>query len=371
MNSKVCHRSTFVSTCWGRFYSHSPPFCDLCSDGLYVLLRPYKKPKSGTPAEVPKAPAHLEHLVIRSPPSETCPWSLSGPQFPQPTAIQQRYCYPKGPHEYSSRVGGALWTMYGTNGKEDLEFRLLHVYYSAKRAVNKGVVPPTSPPKAMRTPSPQRRIRGWQLSSLKSHQGATTPTSEAMTHPGQTHMSTTAAFSSSGICHSPLSFDWSSVASPTASTPLHHRDNVDSANWLVTPVSDLFRRRGRPSPSSNTTLTSPINRKRSREESQEELTPDTAFTAQKSTDTLDESAIQELDYSYWNDPLMNILMQPSHDAHNVNCASSSAGTRSLPQRLTMLHEKLREVVGNDTEAATVVKEWAECLASEFKGKMPC
>jgi hypothetical protein len=27
---------------------------------------------------------------------------------------------------------------YGTDGKEDLEFRLLHVYYSAKRAVNKG-----------------------------------------------------------------------------------------------------------------------------------------------------------------------------------------------------------------------------------------
>ena len=72
-------------------------------------------------------------------PPETCPWSLSGPQFPQPTAIQQRYCYPKGDPDYAGRKGGALWTMYGRDGKEDFEFRLLHVYFSAKRAINKGV----------------------------------------------------------------------------------------------------------------------------------------------------------------------------------------------------------------------------------------
>jgi hypothetical protein len=71
--------------------------------------------------------------------AETCPWSLSGPQFPIPTAIQQRYCYPKGTPEYSSRKGGALWTMCGPNNAEHVEYRLLHVYFSAKRAVNKGV----------------------------------------------------------------------------------------------------------------------------------------------------------------------------------------------------------------------------------------
>ena len=38
-------------------------------------------------------------------------WSLSGPQFPLPTAIQQRYCYPKGDPSYSSVKGGALWTI--------------------------------------------------------------------------------------------------------------------------------------------------------------------------------------------------------------------------------------------------------------------
>ena len=84
-------------------------------------------------------PDHLKHLVMTEMPRETCPWSLSGPQFPQPTAIQQRYCYPKGDPYYAGRKGGALWTMYGTNGKEDFQFRLLHVYFSVKRAVNKGV----------------------------------------------------------------------------------------------------------------------------------------------------------------------------------------------------------------------------------------
>ncbi len=84
-------------------------------------------------------PHHLRHWVLTDLPAETCPWSLSGPQFPQPTAIQQRYCYPKGDPDYAGRKGGALWTMYGRDGKEDFEFRLLHVYFSAKRAINKGV----------------------------------------------------------------------------------------------------------------------------------------------------------------------------------------------------------------------------------------
>jgi hypothetical protein len=81
--------------------------------------------------------------VIHDIASNSCPWSLSGPQFPQPTAIQQRYCYPKGDPEYSSRKGGALWTMYGADGKENIDYRLLHVYFSAKRAINKGMTAST------------------------------------------------------------------------------------------------------------------------------------------------------------------------------------------------------------------------------------
>ena len=48
---------------------------------------------------------------MHEPPMKGCHWSLSGPQFPKPTRIQQRYCYPKGDEEYSSQRGGALWTM--------------------------------------------------------------------------------------------------------------------------------------------------------------------------------------------------------------------------------------------------------------------
>jgi hypothetical protein len=33
-----------------------------------------------------------------------------------------------------------MWTIYGKDGKEDLTYRLFHVYFSAKRAYNKGVV---------------------------------------------------------------------------------------------------------------------------------------------------------------------------------------------------------------------------------------
>ena len=116
-----------------------------------------------------------------------CKWRLSGPQFPSPTAIQQRYCYPivvattpnnsiptktddidsvngtidnksstfsiaaAASSRYCDCTGGALYTMYSaTTGKELLEYRLLHVYYSSKRAGNKGVV--SSPkPMAVRT----------------------------------------------------------------------------------------------------------------------------------------------------------------------------------------------------------------------------
>jgi hypothetical protein len=105
---------------------------------LSVLLKAAKKPKDKSKAySLPQAPEHLAHLVWKEPLPENCPWSLSGPQYSHQTAIQQRYCYPKGRLEYSRTKGGALWTMYNAEGKEDDEYRLLHVYYSVKRASNR------------------------------------------------------------------------------------------------------------------------------------------------------------------------------------------------------------------------------------------
>lgn len=91
---------------------------DTFADGLYILLRPARENTRNNEGE-PRAPAHLLDWVIRDFPPETCPWSLSGPQFPQPTAIQQRYCYPRGDPIYSSRKGGALWTMVSMGSVRD------------------------------------------------------------------------------------------------------------------------------------------------------------------------------------------------------------------------------------------------------------
>jgi hypothetical protein len=81
------------------------------TDGLYILLKPQKKKKSLEAFNHTKVPSNLMTCVMPDIPPPNCPWSLSGPQFPQPTAIQQRYCYPKGDADYSSQKGGALWTM--------------------------------------------------------------------------------------------------------------------------------------------------------------------------------------------------------------------------------------------------------------------
>lgn len=88
-----------------------------------------------------------------------------------------------------------------------------------------------------------------------------------------------------------------------------------------------------------------------------------------------ETSLHDID-SYWNDPLMNILMQPSADAGRPatplvgsNASALPVSTRTLSQRLGALHEKIREMVSDDLEAASVVKDWAETLAIEFKGKV--
>ena len=57
------------------------------------------------------------------------------------TAEAARYC---------DSTGGALYTMYSaTTGKELFDYRLLHVYYSSKRAGNKGVAVAVAPQEPM------------------------------------------------------------------------------------------------------------------------------------------------------------------------------------------------------------------------------
>lgn len=322
--------------------------------------------------------------------------------------------------------------MYGADGKEDLTFRLLHVYYSAKRAVNKGLaLPPPPTPKTptkkskMRTPSPQRRSRIWQQQQ-QQHQ----PMTPSHYHQPYPFMTTTSA---SGICHSPLSVDWASPLSLTqgaSASPLlphlrdnkiskrtrnneeftvdhhhrghhrgHHHDNSNS-NWVMTPVSDLFRRRpgtSRASPAamtttpttttsassnSSNTLPSP---KRSRTEDSADGSAMLMMSASKSLDALDmESSLQELDSFYWNDPLLTILMQPSHESFKSTGSTGMGANHhpgggsapltmpmaALPQRLGRLQEKLRDMATENAETAALIREFAENLALECKDKVP-
>jgi hypothetical protein len=78
-------------------------------DGLYVLLRSPMNELAPVPTE--HANALMTDSELASLPS--CPWSLSGPQYPKHDGqtIQQRYCYPRGNPGYSNGKGGAMWTM--------------------------------------------------------------------------------------------------------------------------------------------------------------------------------------------------------------------------------------------------------------------
>ncbi len=88
-------------------------------DGLYVLKMTDKKLKEENSLSIP---SNLTAYIMSDFPPPTCPWSLSGPQFPQPTHLQQRYCYPKCDGEYASKKGGSLWTIINDEGKEDLTY---------------------------------------------------------------------------------------------------------------------------------------------------------------------------------------------------------------------------------------------------------
>lgn len=122
-----------------------------------------KQRKRETSEEKHNVPSELLDFVLADMPSSHCPWSISGPQFAKPTDIQKRYCYSNGDASYSSHKGATLWTMvrdtgccnllycvassfslfvflthqFGDDGKEDFDYRLLHVYHSSKRGFNK------------------------------------------------------------------------------------------------------------------------------------------------------------------------------------------------------------------------------------------
>jgi hypothetical protein len=63
-----------------------------------------------------------------------CRWTLGKPQeFKETFTFQHRRCYPEGNPGYSSHTSGSLWTLCTSDdGKDDLMYRLFHVYSSAE-----------------------------------------------------------------------------------------------------------------------------------------------------------------------------------------------------------------------------------------------
>lgn len=210
-------------------------------DGLYVLLPPDKGMKRKKNDLIPVVPKHLEHLVMKEVPPETCAWQLSGPQFPKPTAIQQRYAYPKGREQYSARKGAALWTMCDADHKtEHREFRLLHVYFSPKRATNNGCKSSAKSITKKRA-SPKRKQVKPPYVARSPHRPISYPGSFAWTGP-PTPYSPLHAYQNP--YSSPLSFEIYQADQLRFS---EHPGTEDDSNTFVTPLSSntVSRPRGR------------------------------------------------------------------------------------------------------------------------------
>jgi hypothetical protein len=300
-------------------FSCFPPFPP--TDGIYVLLRPNVKQKKGSIVDPPKVPTHLAHLVLQDIPPDACPWSLSGPQFPRTTAtgIQQRYCYPqKGARrQYSCCKGSSLWTMY-RDGVEDENYRLLHVYFSTKRAKNSGVAVPDEEASSYRSSVRSRAPkRSKIITSPPRNIYPVNNRASFFASPTMTAVSTT----SPSLHDSPLRFD--DLSPPS----------LGNSHFVVTPNSDPFRRCEHsdevsmlnPSPfrpklpvAQHNFPSSPLSRRAFNDDDSDSFLFDTSIT----------TSWHEIDESLWNDPLLDIMLKPSQD-HGIDRLQVSSSSSSL------------------------------------------
>jgi hypothetical protein len=379
--------------------SFAPP-----TDGLYVLLKPDKKRKKA-PCASPsdnrsKVPRQLRHLLMNGSLAETCPWSLSGPQFPQPTAIQQRYCYPKGNAEYSSRKGGALWTMYGTDGKEDHQFRLLHVYFSAKRAVNKGMnlskeekrqieeAATTPARKKRKTSTPSRSVGRSVRSPWQEPKKSERSPWQPVRHEHYSPMSRAPR------CLSPpllSSFDHMPILPPPSPCYTTSRDHGNRQSMFVSPSTaatspstahhddSLLDHPLHPVPSFDAPTRQPspfrshhdhpfLDLKRAAHAGED-------FVGRRVTKDDEDGfdcdrfmnggeSLVDMD-SYWNDPLFALVMKPSVDQDDPQ--THQTPVKALGNRLQHLHQSIRDGILNSAPSEqgpllSLVASWAKCVA---------
>jgi len=301
---------------------------------------------------------------------------MSGPQYPLPSSVQQRYCYPRGDSkEYATQMGGAMWTVYNKDGEEDLNYRLLHVYFSEKRAVNK-----------------------------KQANNVTTSSKEQVTNVSVRNVEgkgTLDAFSApstfvpvSPLCLSPmLSFDHGTslelslqrILSPQL-YPSNRYSNMqklvclpkveDSVVRMSAPIWDcrlvaayhstIARCDGNVSPESRT-FRSPHRH------SFDPLRPGSNFysspplSAQQQTARLpvDEDEIAMLEFeAWWTDPIP-VYLSPRGAAKDIQTKDELA--EGFATKLELIHanllEKIREAPEVErTHLASVLSSWAECIA---------
>jgi hypothetical protein len=355
-------------------FSSFPP-----TDGIYVLLRrqskPQKNQKKGSIVHQPKVPAHLAHLVLQDIPPDACPWSLSGPQYPRPTAMQQRYCYPKeeARPQYSCCKGSALWTMF-RDGVEDQNYRLLHVYFSTKRANNRGVSVPDDEEASSSRSSARSRApkRSKKITSPPRNVYPVNNRASFFASPTMTAVSTT----SPSLHDSPLRFD---DLSPPSLGPFGN-------SHFVTPNSDPFRHCEH---SDKVSMLTPSPFRPKLPVAQHNISQSPLYRSAFKNDDSDPflfditTSWHEID-SFWNDPLLDIMLKPSQDYGidrlQVSSSSSSLSpltskqetseqTQSFSARLEILTHTLHEriltaPVEEHSALVTQLKTWASALAQD-------
>jgi hypothetical protein len=320
-------------------------------------MKPQKK--KAHPSEQPKVPPHLSNYVIREKPPASCPWSLSGPQFPQPTAIQQRYCYPKGDPEYSSRKGGALWTMYAADGKENLDYRLLHVYFSAKRAVNKGLKLKSA---ASNKASSNKRVkRSPPRSKLPVQQPPMHPghpqlqQQQQMMQPMQFHPMAQQQLSRD--CNSPLSFE---IAPPSPTISPIYKSNFVSPHVFETgSFHSPFRPREIGLHVGDATMSTTTETASSAAHDDD----DHSFADPLQWDAdMDARSMQELEDACWTDPLFSSSQPPPPQQDGV-------GVEAMRAKLAKVHSQVcaKILEAPESEQALMVSlftSWARQVAQD-------
>jgi hypothetical protein len=343
------------------------------------LLRPAKKKKQGG-EDQPKVPRHLRHLMMEDDLPEICPWSLSGPQFPQPTAIQQRYCYPKGRADYSKQKGGALWTMYAADGKEDVEYRLLHVYYSAKRATNKASASDDGPVKSNTSEYIQatKRQKVLRLPSSASARAVEHDVRHHYVHPvAPTFFVASPRAVASSAFDSVLSFEHNAspasqmhtfhgtnYVTPNGSTALQHPAQRHVENhWIKSDA--IYNKR----PIELLSFAQTQAGRSQSKGSNSNLAIADSFSDNVSLDL--SASWQDIDCN-WDDPLMNIVNHSSKDSSASGNGMDQSDSESLKSEFSNRLERLKQALLESIVTASIdeqdgllqiLGDWGQNVAS--------